>query len=129
MNKNIEQRRQPRIRLDGYTANIANDGFVYTATVQDVSLKGMQLQGLPTRFTALNGEQFSVVVSDFQEVRHYKLTVHSKWRKKDGRLVAVGFHITNSPSSWKQFISQEMPEHDHDASEEDVWDQYVGARG
>lgn len=129
MNKNIEQRRQPRMRLDGYTANIANDGFVYTATVQDVSLKGMQLQGLPVRFTALNGEQFSVVVSDFQEVKHYKLTVHSKWRKKDGRLVAVGFHITNAPGSWKQFISQEMPEHDNDASEEDIWDQYVGGRG
>ncbi|CAK8725416.1 PilZ domain [Candidatus Electrothrix aarhusensis] len=128
MKKNIEQRRQPRMRLDGYTANIANDGFVYTATVQDVSLKGMQLQGLPARFTALHGEQFSVVVSDFQEVRHYKLTVHSKWRKKDGRLVAVGFHIKNAPGSWKQFIFQEMPEHTHDSSEEDVWDQYVGAR-
>ena len=83
--------------MDGYTANIASDGFVYTATVQDVSLKGIQLQGLPARFTAVKGERFSVVISDYQEVMHYKLTVHSKWRKKDGRLVAVGFHIANAP--------------------------------
>lgn len=116
------------MQLDGYSANIASDGFVYTATVQDVSLKGIQLQGLPARFTAVKGEQFSVVISDYQDLTHYKLTVHSKWRKKDGRLVAVGFHIKNAPVSWKQLISQEMPTPDHDASEGDPWDQYVGAR-
>ena len=128
MNKNIEKRRQPRAQLGGYTANIASDGFVYTATVQDVSLKGIQLQGLPARFTAVKGERFSVVISDYQDLMHYKLTVHSKWRKKDGRLVAVGFHIENAPVSWKQLIFQEMPTPEHDSSEDDAWDQYVGAR-
>lgn len=128
MTKNIEKRIQPRMQLDGYTANIASDGFFYTATVQDVSLKGLQLQGLPARFTAVNGERFTVVVSDFQEVRHYKLTVHSKWRKKDGRLVAVGFYIANAPGSWKQFVRQELPAQEGEFSEEDIWDQYVGGR-
>ena len=128
MNKKEEKRRQPRKQLDGYTANIANNGFVYNATVQDISLKGIQLQGLPDRFTAVKGEQFSVVVSDFQDVTHYKLTVHSKWRKKDGRMVAVGFHIANAPVSWKHFIRQEVPADDDGSSEKGAWDQYVGAR-
>ncbi|WP_339133961.1 MAG: PilZ domain-containing protein [Candidatus Electrothrix sp. GW3-4] len=128
MGKNMEKRRQPRMQLNGYSANIVSEGFVYTATVQDASLKGIRLQGLPAKFIAINGERFSVVISDFQDVMHYKLTVHSKWRKKDGRLVAVGFHIANAPVSWKQFIRQEMPSCDHDTSEDDVWGQYVGAR-
>lgn len=117
------------MQLDGYTANIASDGFVYNATVQDVSMKGIQLQGLPARFTAINGEKFSVVISDYQDVMHYKLTVHSKWRKKDGRLVAVGFHIENAPASWKQLIRQEIPTFEMETHEEDVWGMYAGAQG
>ncbi|MCI5211994.1 MAG: PilZ domain-containing protein [Candidatus Electrothrix sp. ATG2] len=128
MTKNIEKRRQPRVRLDGYTAHIASDGFVFDATVQDVSLKGGQLQGLPARFLAVKGERFNVVISDCQDVRHYKLTVQSQWRKKDGRLVAVGFHIANAPVSWKQLIHQEVPMQNDGSSEEDIWGQYVGAR-
>ncbi|MCW5207430.1 PilZ domain-containing protein, partial [Desulfobulbus sp. US2] len=127
MIKNIEKRRQPRMQLNGYTADIASDGFVYSATVQDISLKGLQLQGLPARFTAVKGEQFRVVVSDFQDVMHYKLTVYSKWRGKNGRLVAVGFHIINAPVSWKQFVQQELPAREGESPEDDIWGQYVGA--
>ncbi|MCI5120733.1 MAG: PilZ domain-containing protein [Candidatus Electrothrix sp. AUS4] len=128
MDKNTEKRRQPRIQLDGYTAHIASDGFVYNATVQDVSLKGIQLQGLPARFTAVKGEQFSVVIADYQDVMHYKLVVQSQWRRKDGRLVAVGFHIANAPISWKQLIHQQAPADDQETPDEGAWDQYVGAR-
>ena len=128
MDKNTEKRRQPRIRLDGYTAHIASDGFVYNATVQDVSLKGIQLQGLPARFTAVKGEQFSVVVADYQDVMHYKLIVHSKWRRKDGRLVVVGFHIANAPISWRQLVLQQSPADEYETPDEEAWDQYVGAR-
>jgi len=124
-----EKRRQPRRRLNGYTADIASAGLVYTATVEDVSLKGLQLQGLPATFTAVKGEQFYVVVSDFEDMQHFKLTVHSKWRKKDGRLVILGFAIINAPTSWNRFIRKEIPQQNHGASEEDVWDQYAGTQG
>jgi hypothetical protein len=126
--ENVEKRRQPRMQLTGYTANIACDGFVFSATVQDVSMKGIQLQGLPARFTAIKGEKFSVVISDYQEVMHYKLTVHSRWRKKDGRLVAVGFHVASAPVSWKQLISEQLPVQKQDDADDGAWDQYVGAR-
>ena len=128
MDKNIEKRRQPRVQPDGYTAHIASDGFVYNATVQDISLKGIQLQGLPARFTAVKGEQFSVVISDYQDITHYKLLVYSQWRRKNGRIVAVGFHIANAPASWKKLILQQIPSNDNETPDEDAWDQYVGAR-
>lgn len=128
MYKNIEKRRQPRMQLNGYTADIIQDGFVYTATVQDASLKGIQLYDLPIRFTVCKGEQFTIIVSNLFDSVHYKLTAHSKWRKKDGRSVVIGFHVINAPAAWKQLISMRIPENDLKSPEEGVWDQYVGSR-
>ena len=127
MYENIEKRMQPRMPLNGYTADIIQDGFVYTATVQDASLQGVQLQDLPTRFTVCRGEQFTIIVTNFMSSEHYKLTVHSQWRRKNGRSVAVGFHVVNAPAAWKQLINMSIPESDFAACEEGVWDQYVSA--
>ena len=128
MNKNIEKRRQPRMQLNGYTADIIQDGFVYTATVQDASLKGVQLYDLPTRFTVCKGEQFTIIVSNFSDSMHYKLAVHSKWRRKNGRSVAIGFHVVNAPAAWKQLINMSMPENNLESPEEDIWGQYASAK-
>jgi hypothetical protein len=128
MHKKIEKRLQSRMLLNGYTADIIQDGFVYTATVQDASLQGLQLQDLPARFIVCKGEQFTVVVSNLFDSMHYKLTAHAKWRKKDGRSVAIGFHVVNAPAAWKQLINMRMPENNLISPEGGVWDQYVGSR-
>ena len=127
-NKDIEKRIQPRMQLNGYTADIIQEGSVYTATVQDASLQGLQLQDLPTRFSAVKGEKFTVIVSSLFDSEHYKLTVHSQWRKKNGRSVVIGFHVVNAPAAWKQLISIKMPDNNFESPEEGIWDQYVGAR-
>ena len=128
MHKNMEKRLQPRLPLNGYTADIIQDGFVYTATVQDASLQGLQLLDLPARFTVCKGEQFTIIVTNFLNSMHYKLTVHSKWRRKNGRSVVIGFHIVNAPATWKQLINLSMPENTLEFPEEEVWDQYASAR-
>ena len=128
MNNNIEKRLQPRMPLNGYTADIIQDGFVYTATVQDASLNGICLYDLPDRFSAVRGDRFTVIVSSFFSSTHYKLTVHSQWKKKDYRTVAIGFNIVNAPATWKKLINTRMPENVLELSEEGAWDQYAGAR-
>ena len=129
MYKNIEKRLKPRMELNGYTADIIQDGFVYTATVYDASLEGIQLQDLPARFFAVKGDRFTIIVSSFLDSSiHYKLTVHSQWRKKEGRSVIVGFHVANAPAAWKQLINMRMPENDLESPEEGIWDQYISAR-
>ena len=127
MYKHIEKRIQPRMQLNGYTADIIQDGFVYTATVQDASLQGLRLQDLPARFTICKGEQFTVIVTNFLNSEHYKLTVHSQWRRKNDRSVSIGFHVVNAPAAWKQLINMSMPEDYLESSDELVWDQYVSA--
>ena len=125
MYKNIEKRLQPRMQLNGYTADIIQDGFVYTATVQDASLKGIQLSDLPSRFTVCKGEQFTIIVSNLFASMHYKLAVHSKWRRKKGRSVLIGFYVVNAPASWRQLINMSMSENNFECPEEDIWGQYA----
>ncbi|MCI5207651.1 MAG: PilZ domain-containing protein [Candidatus Electrothrix sp. ATG2] len=127
MKKNIENRLQPRMPLNGYTADIIQDGFVYTATVQDASLQGLQLQDLPGRFNVCKGEQFTIIVTNFLDSMHYKLTVHSQWRRKIGRSVVIGFRIVHAPAAWKQFINLSLPVNNFESPEEEVWDQYASA--
>jgi hypothetical protein len=128
MYENTEKRLQSRVQLDGYTADIIDDGFVYTATVEDASLQGIQLQDLPTRFTACKGEKFTIIVTNLINSMHYKLTVHSKWRKKSGRSVVIGFHVVNAPAAWKQLINISIPENNLKSPEDGIWDQYTSAR-
>ena len=49
---------------------------------------------------------------------------------EEKRWAARGCRVSycQCPVSWKQLIRQEMPTPEDDSSEEDIWDQYVGAR-
>lgn len=127
MKADIEKRKYPRVKLTGYTANIAGESFVYSGVVQDASFEGIQLSDLPKRFSAVKGERFSVIVSSFFDSTHYKLTVHSQWRRKSDIYVAVGFNVVNAPASWKTFIRQALPEQQNE-TEEEVWDKYLSAK-
>ncbi|MCI5142987.1 MAG: hypothetical protein D3909_14905 [Candidatus Electrothrix sp. ATG1] len=100
-----EKRVHPRVEVQGYMADIIQGGFAYTAYVQDASLKGFQLQDLPSKFYSIREEKFTVIVSNIFDSMHYKLTAHSKWRNlKDGS-VAVGFQLVDAPASWNQLFN------------------------
>lgn len=127
-----EKRLHQRIQLDGYTADIIQGGFAYTASVQDVSLKGLQLDNLPTKFYSIQEEKFTVVISKMFDSIHYKLTAHSKWRKVNGKSVAVGLHLVDAPVAWKQLINMIIPESNTENNlqplEDGTWDNYASAR-
>ncbi|WP_339136628.1 MAG: PilZ domain-containing protein [Candidatus Electrothrix sp. GW3-4] len=104
--ENTEQRLHPRAELEGYTADIIQGGLAYTAYVQDVSREGIQLNDLPTEFSSIQEEKFTVIISSLFDSMHYKLIAHSKWRKvRDGSL-AVGFQLVDIPVTWNLLINK-----------------------
>lgn len=128
MSGNFEKRLQPRMELNGYTADIIQGGSVYTATVYDASLEGIQLHDLPSRFSAVKNEKFTIVVSNLFDSTHYKLIVHSQWSKNIYGSVVVGFHVVNAPMIWGQLINKIMSDNEFEMLGEPALDQYVSAR-
>lgn len=127
MKNTIEKRKQSRVNLSGYIADIADGNFVYTGTVQDVSTKGLRLNDLPNKFT-FNGKAVKIVVSHEFSSTHYKLQAYPQWRIINGISLDVGFNIINAPASWNTLIQQSIPTKENKNHEGDIWDQYIGAK-
>ncbi|MCI5224434.1 MAG: PilZ domain-containing protein [Candidatus Electrothrix sp. AR4] len=89
----IEKRKQPRMNVSGYIADIADGKFVYTGIVQDISFEGLRLHDLPDKFSR-KGDVFKVVVSNELHSLHYKLSVYPQWRKFC--LVLHHWHLSSS---------------------------------
>ena len=103
--KKTEKRLHPRLKLQGYIADIVQGGFAYTAYVRDASLEGIQLQNLPAKFYSIREEKFTVIISSIFESMQYELTAYSKWRKLNDESVAVGFHLVDAPVAWNRLIN------------------------
>lgn len=119
----IDKRRQARIKLNGYIADIADGNFIYGGIIEDVSLEGLRLNDLPVRF-AVEGRKYCIVVSGGPEADHYKLMVYPRWRRKNGSFMDVGFRVADSPKDWKTLIGKIVPRKQVETEEEDVWDQF-----
>lgn len=100
-----EKRRQFRMKLKGYIADIADGHFVYGGMVEDISLEGLRLNDLPDKF-AVQGKRYSVVISGGPDSPCYKLNVSPCWRRKNGILVDVGFNIAEAPEGWRHFVQK-----------------------
>jgi hypothetical protein len=109
MEKASEKRRQIRTKLKGYIADIADGHFIYGGMVEDVSMEGLRLNDLPDKF-AVEGKNYSVVVSGGPDSPCYKLKVAPRWRRKNGILVDVGFNIAEAPAGWKAFVQKIIPQ-------------------
>ena len=107
MDENNDQRLHPRVQLKGYVVDITMNGLVYTTILQDASLKGIALLDLPDRFFTTHDKQFIVIVSNFLDLTHYKLTVDARWSKINGSTVSAGFYIADAPSQWNSLITME----------------------
>lgn len=124
----LEKRRQGRMKLKGYIADIADGHFVYGGMVEDVSLEGLRLNDLPDKF-AVQGKRYSVVVSGGPDLPCYKLKVSPRWRRKNGILVDVGFNIAEAPAGWQNFVQKNMSKTaDSSMEEEDcLWERRTGS--
>ena len=127
MEDTVEKRRQARLKLKGYIADIADGHFIYGGIVEDISLGGLRLNDLPDKF-AIEGKRYSVVLSGGPDAPCYKLKVLPRWRQKNGFLLDVGFSIAEAPENWKSFVQQIMPHTTKTYTEHFcVWDQFSGS--
>ena len=110
------------MELQGHIADIADGNFVYGGMIEDISLEGLKLTSLPTKFL-LEGKKYCIVVSGGMDGTHCKLTVRPRWRRKTGTGMSmdVGFKIIDPSPEWKALVKRVSPEN---TKEEDVWDQY-----
>ena len=119
MNKQLEKRRQIRTPLQGYIADLADGHVVYAGTVEDVSLNGLRLNELPEKFSAV-GKRYTVVVSGEMNSSCFKMKVISRWRRKKGFTVDVGFSILEVPPvGWRKFVQKISPVQKQVKEEED----------
>ena len=121
-----EKRRQGRVKLKGYIADIAVDRFVCNGIIEDISVEGLRLNDLPARF-AVESREYSLVVSGGPDSVCYKMTVLPRWkRRKNASYIDIGFQINHPSAGWKTFVQKIMGE--QKKNEEDIWDQYNGSR-
>ena len=126
MKKITEKRRQRRMQLKGYLADIAVGHIVCNGIVGDISVEGLRLNDLPTRFLIEN-KKYHVVVSGGTDAVCYKLTVCPRWKRRtEFGYMDIGFHINDAPAGWKMFV-RGMMEQGKEKYEEDIWDQYNGS--
>ncbi|WP_417909648.1 PilZ domain-containing protein [Candidatus Electronema sp. PJ] len=128
MEGKVEKRRQARMKLQGYIADIADGHLVYAGILEDVSLDGLRLYELPEKFS-VEGKKYTLVVSGGPDSACYKLKVFPRWRRKNGTMMDVGFNIVESPVGWKKFVQKIMPKQQTVIAEDEDshWDQNTGS--
>ncbi len=123
MAENMEKRRFNRMELHGHIADIADGNFIYGGIIEDVSLGGLKLNSLPTKF-AIEGRTYCIVVSGEASETHFKIKVRPRWKRtvKSGLSMDVGFMVVDAPMEWTDMVKKMMPKKKEE--EEDVWDLY-----
>ena len=121
MAENMEKRRHERMELHGHIADIADGNFIYGGIIEDVSLDGLKLNSLPTKY-AIKGKTYCIVVSGGASDANFKLKVRPRWQRtvKSGFSMDVGFLVVDAPLEWKKLVNKMMPKKKKD--EADVWD-------
>ena len=102
-------RKYRRTKLNGYSAEIEKNGVLYQVTINDASLKGIQLGNIPSVATKRGGH-LHVTVSNLLSSTEYQLTVKTEWKKQEeGRrlITAAGFSIISASENWNQLTTQQ----------------------
>ena len=101
-------RKQDRIKLRGYIADISDGTYEYDAIVEDVSLEGLCLTDLSNKFS-VEKRIYSAIVSGGADAESFRLQVQPRWVRRHGEYIEVGFIIIRSPTKWKRFIRDLIP--------------------
>ncbi len=123
MAEEIEKRIHERAELHGHIADIADGNFIYGGIIEDISISGLKLNSLPTKFS-IEGRIYRIVISGGADNEHIKLKVRPRWKKTAGNGLSmdVGFRIIAAPWEWTELVHSMLPE--QKPEEEDVWDQF-----
>ena len=101
-------RKQDRIKLRGYIADITDGKYDYDAIVEDISLEGLCLTDMSNKFP-VEKKIYSAVISGGSDADSYKLQVQPRWVRRHGDFIEVGFTVIRSPTKWKKFIRELIP--------------------
>jgi len=101
-------RKQDRVKLRGYIADISDGTVEYDAIVEDVSLEGLCLTDLSNKFV-VEKKIYSAVIAGGFDAESFKLQVQPRWVRRHGDFVEVGFTIIRSPTKWKKFVRDLVP--------------------
>lgn len=123
MVKEIEKRMHDRAELHGHIADIADGNFIYGGIIEDISISGLKLNSLPTKFS-IEGRIYRIVISGGADNEHIKLKARPRWKKtsRNGLSMDVGFRVIDAPWEWTELVHSRLPE--QEPEEEDVWDQF-----
>lgn len=123
MRDTFDKRQHARVQLKGYIADVADGHLVYAGTVADVSLRGLRLTELPERFCT-EGKKYTIIVSGEMDPVSFKLKVYSRWRRRNGITMDVGFSILEAPVGWRKFVQKISPKQKTVEKEDDhnFWD-------
>ena len=108
MQEEIVVRRQNRIKLRGYIADIFDGTAEHDAIVVDVSFEGLCLTELSNRFV-VGKKSYDAVVSGGPDADLLKLQVKLRWVRRHGTFLEAGFVIIRPPTKWKKFIRTRLP--------------------
>ncbi len=101
-------RKQDRVKLRGYIADITDGTYEYDAIVEDISLEGLCLTDMSNKF-AVEKKIYTAVIVGGPDADSYKLQVQPRWVRRHGDFIEVGFTIIRSPTKWKRFIREHIP--------------------
>ncbi len=109
------------MELHGHIADIGDGDFIYGGIIEDVSLGGLKLNSLPTKFV-IEGRIYCIVVSGEVSEAHFKIKVRPRWKRLDnaGLSMDVGFMVVDAPREWTNLVNKMMPKKEKE--EGDVWD-------
>ena len=124
MREIINRRKEERLNLKGYIADITDQCSVYEGIIEDVSAEGLRLHNVPDTFTA-EDRKYHLVISGKpgSVVLFLNLQVTPRWTKKNGLHTDIGFQIINAPSAWKQLVEMMAPMKER--NEEEIYSQVI----
>lgn len=97
----MEQRKHPRIRVDGMTIDVSDGIRCCAATVADISQGGLCLSEMGRKFGKKFDRLTVVAVSGEQ---HFKFRVKPRWEMVGPWHKTVGVEIDQAPWQWTSFV-------------------------
>lgn len=126
-----ERRKNKRLQVNGYLAQIFEGDSLHTGIVENVSLKGLRIRicrdkeswtfknKWPDESIICNYTGYLLILSsESQRTKdnlindptsdRFSLTVTPRWKKEQGDII-IGFDILSYSEEWRQFILQVLP--------------------
>lgn len=97
------KRKHPRLDVQGFVGDIADDNLFIEGTVEDVSLLGFKMSNLPENFSAAK-RSYTTIISG--NGKHSRCVVMPCWTRKAENIhsVEVGFKIIQATWDWTEFV-------------------------